>query len=128
MRLEAAARSAAIKEAAKVASRKFEHCALLGELEACVAGAVDGLVVLFPGRKFKTQVKEVASKMTKVSTPKAPAALAVLAASPSAAAPAVTAATTPAAATPAAAAAAAANAPTAAAALACCYRCSLGSR
>ena len=56
------------------ARRQFEHCALLAELETCVAGAVDGLISVLPGRRYKTQVEQVVSAMEKVPAPAPPRA------------------------------------------------------
>ena len=54
-----------------VALRQFEHCALLAELEATVAAAVDELVELLK-KEVKKQVTKVVSEMAKVPTPAAP--------------------------------------------------------
>ena len=54
-----------------MALRQFEHCALLAELEATVAAAVDELVELLK-KKVKKQVTKVVSEMAKVPTPAAP--------------------------------------------------------
>jgi len=54
-----------------VALRQFEHCALLAELEATVAAAVDELVELLK-KKVKKQVTKVVSEMAKFPTPAAP--------------------------------------------------------
>jgi len=54
-----------------VALRQFEHCALLAELEATVAAAVDELLELLK-KKVKKQVTKVVSEMAKVPTPAAP--------------------------------------------------------
>ena len=71
------------------ALRQFEHCALLAELETCVAGAVDGLISVLPGRRYKTQVEQVVSAMEKVPAPAPPApATAAAAAAVAVAAPA----------------------------------------
>ena len=61
----------------------------MAELETCVAGAVDGVISVLPGRRYKTQVEQVVSAMEKVPAPAPPApATAAAAAAVAVAAPA----------------------------------------